>query len=453
MHISKLFILVVCSISILHIHPVYSKSKNESERSILEESTDLRNIQEITQGLFQDIIQNIPIHLLKESIVFIPQVKYTSNNISIRTVFDSVFTQTLIATFTKHGVPIASYADKKKILVEYEKSLQQKLQEKNQIEKKITEEIQTLQTEIIEKKQHILFIERELENTQQLQKEQYKIMINTKNASRSLIDNYEKSSTREAQYSSDIYSLEDKNSHLQKEINSLTSALTKINQEIDTLYNTKKETSNSEEEEKNDTQKQNDNDKTNEDLLREKESLRSKIKVAIESREKQISEINTEISQKKAEISRIQEKNPTIKTGIEQSKARILELEKDYNSRAQEIDRQRQNIQKEKTIIHSLESKIIALKNMNTVLLPKIYEIKISYSNAESVLFITAEVSSGMHNNIIYLSQHVTRMTPYTAMLLQQEPLYVKPYTIRSVIIQKPKSQQPRTISNERGLH
>ena len=439
MSIRNILMILVCGISILYTQPAYTKVSS-IDRSILEDNTDLKNIEDITQGIFKNITQKIPVHILKESIIFIPDVRYTSNSIFVQTVFDSVFTQTLIATFTKHGVSVAPYSEKKKLLVEYEKSLQQKLQEKSQVEKKTAEEIRNLQVEIGERKRNISLLENKLKETEETQKKYHQTVLNTKNASRSLLVRYEEDIARETQYISDIYELKKKSASLQKEIDLLNISLFKINQQIQRENHTQETI-------------QFTSLDTIEKSTQDTPIMLEKIQMEIKERTQKLKEINSEITYKTAELTTIQEQKPTMIMAIEQSKTRILELEMEYNLRTQNIELYTKDIQKENDIVYSLESKVIALKGLNPVALPKVYEIQISYSNAESVLFITSEVFSGLHNTTVFLSQDRTHMTPYTATLLQQRPISVKPYTIRSVTVQKPKVAKPITVSNERGVH
>lgn len=453
MRIRKLFTLFVCGISILYTSSAYTKTiVHEADTFILQKNTDLNNIEDISRDIFKDITRKIPLNMLKESTIFIPEVTYTSNNIPVQTVFDTVFTQALIATFVNNGVSIASSAEKKKILIEYENLLQKKLEEKADIEKKTAQEIKQLQSEVIEKKASIIFMERELNDAQTAQKQHQKHLFNAKRANTSLLSRHEANKAKENQNTSDIRLLEKTIISLEKEIDTLTSALIKLNKELDE-HNKAQENAQSttENKESNNIAKENIVLNTRED----NERMKEKITIAIEERKNKIAEHIRSIEDKRTESTRLQAQSPTMVIAIAQSKANIYNLESEYNERAKKIASYMEDIKKETKLVHSLENKIIALTNMNNIPLPNVYEVHISYTNAESVLFITAEVSSGLYHNTVYLAKYTARVSPYTAMLLQQQPLSIKSYSVRSATVQKPKSiqTQPVTISNERGLH
>lgn len=465
MYIRRLLMLFVCGISILYTHTGHTQAVEKiSGLSALQEDTDLRNIEDISQGILYDIEQQLPKNALKESTVFVPQVQYSSNTIPIKTVFDTVFTQALQSQFTKHGIAIASYNNKERIVHDYSIRLKDALKEKALFEKKNAEEIKGLRNDIVLGKQDLLILKRELEEYTKEYNERYKEVLNSKQANESLIIRHREHNAREENLNTEVSSLENTLKTLQSEMDILQRGEARTIAEIKKAEQIKDNVSpvfsidGTPITEKNSIEEKDRERYINQSkaVVSAKKLQLQKIRIALQERTSKISDIHKRLFHIHNELTAMKHTTSTLNLAVEQSNARVSYLEKELGKKATDIAIQEEKIRQSEQNIYALESKIIALQQSNPIKLPTLYEIKISYSTVESVLFITAEVSSGIHNTTVYLSKYTARVTPYTAMLLQQEPISLKKYNVRSVSIPKPNekhSTKIQTIANEKGIH
>lgn len=468
MNIRKLFCtILVYSISILYTQTAYTNSNNATTNknthivSVLEEDTDLKNIEAISQGIVDDIIKTIPLNILKNSIVLVPTVAYSTNGIPVSTVFDSVFTDALIGTLTKDGIPVAPYQNKNTIFSEYKIALQKALNFKAQMEKKNTNQKLALHNEVLERESNIQMSETTIASLYEKKSRLDKDLANAIQAKNALTKKYQDNQYQESLIRNRLVSLPQEIKNLQDEINQLKTAHEKTIVELNNARKVKEKveiilsTTGTPITEVNDieTKKRQQYVQQSIQIIKDKQDMIDKIRSAIEQRERSIIEKNNELLQAKVKMNTPNDNN-TVTIALAQSDARIKALEQLSVADLQELEKQRISIQNEKKSITQLELKIKNLDKVYNTALPKLYEIKIAYSNVESVLFITAEVASGLYNSTVYLAKHMARITPYTAMLLHQNPLALKEYKVRSVVIPKPKEAENKDILlKEKGIH